>query len=175
MFVVEGGLYNFGLFDDNAGNIQLLFVLLAQTLFLPWVVGMDKLSTLIYLHTGEYVPTFFVLVIRIFCPIFATIIFIISVVNEWDIEGRLEKKWTQGHIWGARMIWIIPLLSILITAFMPLKNQKSFDELVFEQFGLRFKNETTFVQKLYMNRCEYEVENNETYKKCDFADQSKCK
>lgn len=44
MFVVEGGLYNFDLFDANAGHIQLLVILFIQTLFIPWIVGMNKMS-----------------------------------------------------------------------------------------------------------------------------------
>lgn len=127
MFIVEGGLYNFDLFDANAGHIQLLFCLLAQTFFLPWVVGLHKLSTLIELHTGETIPTFFVLIIRIFVPIFATFIFIVAFVNEWDTESREAKQWTSGHIWGARMIWIIPMVAVAITAFFPLKDQPDFD------------------------------------------------
>jgi SNF family Na+-dependent transporter len=52
MFVVEGGFHNFDLFDANAGHIQLLLVLVLQSILLPWIFGMHKLSTLIYLRTG---------------------------------------------------------------------------------------------------------------------------
>lgn len=52
MFIVEGGYWNFDLFDANAGHIQLLFVLFLQTLLLPWIFGMHKLSQLIYFRTG---------------------------------------------------------------------------------------------------------------------------
>lgn len=83
MFVVRGGFYNFDLFDANAGHIQLLLVLLLQAILLPWVFGMHKLSTLVYFRTGQYVPIFFVLVCRFFVPIFASIIMIIAVINEF--------------------------------------------------------------------------------------------
>lgn len=124
MFVVEGGFYNFDLFDANAGHIQLLLVLLLQTILLPWVFGMHKLSHLLYLRTGEYVPIFFVLVVRIFCPIFSFIIMIIAIVNEFgDTDSRFEKKWNQGHIWGARLIWLLPIIAMLALIFFPLAEQ----------------------------------------------------
>jgi hypothetical protein len=124
MFVVEGGYYNFDLFDANSGHIQLLLVLFLQSLLLPWVFGMHKLSTLIYLRTGQYVPIFYVLVIRIFVPIFSLIILIIAIVNEFaSTESREKKMWNQGHIWGARMIWLLPIVAMIILIFFPLKNQ----------------------------------------------------
>jgi hypothetical protein len=55
---------------------------------------MHKLSTLIYLRTGQYVPIFYVLVIRIFVPIFSVIILVIAIINEFaDTEGREKAGW----------------------------------------------------------------------------------
>ena len=124
MFVVRGGFYNFDLFDANAGHIQLLLVLLLQSILLPWVFGMHKLSTLVYFRTGQYVPIFFVLVCRFFVPIFASIIMVIAIINEFaDTNGRLVgKSWTQGHLWGARMIWMLPIIAMIVLIFVPVKH-----------------------------------------------------
>jgi len=142
MFVVEGGPHNFDMFDGNAGHIQLLLCLFAQTLFIPWVIGMDKMSQLIYWHTGEHVPKFYVLVIRVLCPLFTLFILIIGIINEFkDTDGRYnDKKYTTGILWGARMIWLIPLIILVILMFVPLKNQENFWDCVEKQYGVRFKH-----------------------------------
>ena len=116
---------------------------------------MHKLSTLIYLRTGQYVPIFYVLVIRIFVPIFSVIILVIAIINEFaDTTRREASNLTHGHIWGGRLIWILPLVAMVILMFVPLKGQKSFDELVAKQCGIRFDNsKMTICQKMYKNNC----------------------
>jgi hypothetical protein len=159
MFVVEGGLWNFDLFDANAGHIQLLVVLFLQTIFIPWVVGMHKMSQIMYFRNGEYVPIFYILVIRIFVPIFSIIITIIAIVNEFgDTDGRKAKGWNQGHIWGARLIWLLPLIIMVILMFVPLKGIKTFDELVAEQYGIKLDDSNlTQLQRIYAQKCEFTV------------------
>merc|ERR1712137_1365751 len=122
MFIVEGGVWNFDLFDSNAGFIQLLFVLICQSVFIPWMVGIEKLSTLIEIATGDKIPKFYIFVIRVIVPIFAVLMFILGVINETDTEKRLCQvdtstpelaestkgcmNWSSGHLWGARLIWL---------------------------------------------------------------------
>lgn len=175
MFCVEGGYWNFDLFDQNAGHIQLLVVLFLQTIFVPWVVGMHKMSTLIYLRTGQYVPIFYVLVIRIFCPIFSIIILIIAIVNEFsDTSGREASGWNQGIIWGARLIWIAPLVAMFVLMGFPLKGQDSFDELVLKQYGLRFDDsKMSFIQKVYSQRCDYIVVDQALFNSVEFKPANK--
>lgn len=153
MFVNEGGFWNFDLFDQNAGHIQLLVVLFLQTLFLPWIVGMHKMSTLVYMRTGSYVPYFYVVVIRIFVPIFAAIILVIAIINEFaDTSGREASGWNQGHIRGARMIWILPLVGMIVAMFFPLKGQESFNELLAKQYGIQFDDsKMKWWQKIFSN------------------------
>jgi len=151
MFIVKGGYWNFDLFDANAGHIQLLFVLFLQTLLLPWIFGMHKLSQLIYFRTGQYIPMFLILVVRIFVPIFSLIILIIAIINEFsDTESRENNGWSQGHIWGARMIWLLPLVAFVILIFVPLKDQVSIEDLIVEQYGIKFvDSDMKFFQKIY--------------------------
>lgn len=171
MFVVEGGAYNFDLFDANAGHIQLLLVLFIQTILLPWVFGMHKLSTLIYLRTGQYVPIFYVLVVRIFVPIFSLIILIIAIINEFgDLEGRVKAKWTQGHIWGARMIWLLPIIAMLVLIPFPRPDQPALNDLILQQYGIVFDDSNmTFLQKIWGNKCEYKIENQEVWNTIEFG------
>lgn len=159
MFVMQGGLYNFDLFDRNAGHIHLLVCLFLQAYFIPWHFGMHKISQLMYFRTGQYVPIPYVLIIKIFVMIFSIIIFFIAFINEWDDTSRLnDDKWTQGHIWGGRLIWILPLIAGAVLAFFPLKDQEHIDELVLKQYGIRFDDsKMTFLQKVYGNKCEYIV------------------
>merc|ERR1711935_462959 len=123
-------------------GIQLLFVLFLQTLLLPWIFGMHKLGTLIYLATDQKVPMFLVLVIRIFVPIFSFIILIISIINEFsDTTKRIEKGWNQGHIWGARIIWLTPLVFFVILMFVKVEGQEDIYDLIRNQFGIEFEDD----------------------------------
>jgi len=171
MFCVEGGAHNFDLFDANAGHIQLLLVLFMQTVLLPWVFGMHKLSTLIYLRTGQYVPIFYVLVCRIFCPIFSFIILIIAIVNEFgDTENRYKSGWTTGHVWGARMIWLLPIVAMLICIGFPLKGQMSITDLISAQYGITFDDsDLKWYEKVYSNRCSYKIDDPEIWKTIEFG------
>ena len=51
MFCAEGGLYQFNAFDDYVSSCQLLALLFIQSIFVPYVVGCDKFSELIYIRT----------------------------------------------------------------------------------------------------------------------------
>jgi len=146
---------------------------------------MDKMSQLIYWHTGEHVPKFYVLIIRVLCPLFILFILIVGIINEFaDTCGRVSctsdpeikkrneeiakiveenkagkkanpdtyvakdlpevlshgKNYTVGILWGARMIWLIPLVILVLLMFVPLKNQENFWECVEKQYGVRFKH-----------------------------------
>ena len=149
MFVSEGGLYNFNLFDQYAGSIQLLFCLLTELFCIPWIFGMHKLSVLMYIRTGQKIPVFIIFAIKTIIPVFILIVFVIGWVNEFDSDhwglkkGRVDAGWTFGHLWAGRLIWIIPLLAIPIgTAFLKMTNYEieSIDNLVETQFGIRFKD-----------------------------------
>jgi hypothetical protein len=132
---------------------------------------MHKLSTLIYLRTGQYVPIFYILVIRIFVPLFSTVILIIAIVNEFgDIESREKKMWTQGHIWGARMIWLLPIVAMLICMAFPLKDQVSAEELILKQYGIEFNDsEMKLLTKIWSNKCPYDIVDVEVYNTIEFG------
>lgn len=58
---------------------------------------MDVLSQLIYWHTGEFVPKFYVFVIRVICPLFILFILIVGIINEFaDTCGRIDCYPTEA-------------------------------------------------------------------------------
>jgi len=146
MFCMEGGIYNFNGFDDYCSSTQLLVCLFAQTLFIPYIFGIHKMSELIYIRTGQRIPKFFVLVIRTFVPLFGFIMLHFSYTGEFSLEKYTKvttgsAKWTAGHLWGFRMLIIIPAIMFVVAMFFPLKECKSIDEMVEEQYGITFDAE----------------------------------
>lgn len=94
MFVSDGGLWNFNYFDDYCSSVALLALLFAQTIFIPFVFGIDRLSVLVYVRTGEYIPKAYVFVLKTFVPIFGFIMLHFSYVNEFA-STRYDKVSTK--------------------------------------------------------------------------------
>lgn len=137
MFVTQAGYFNFLFFDRYCGTISLLFILVLQSVMIPWVYGIDKFATLIKIRTDETIPKPFILVIKILVPIFSFAIFIIALIAEFS-EGYPDT-YNGGHVAATKLIWIIPILIIIICALRPLEHQESFDMLVKYQYGIEFK------------------------------------
>lgn len=171
MFVMEGGIYNFNGFDDYCSSTQLLVCLFAQCLFVPYFFGIHKLSELIFIRTGQRIPKFFILVIRTFVPLFGFIMLHFSYTGEFSTDKYIAKttgsaKWTAGHLWGFRLLIIIPLIMWVVAMFFPLKECKSLDEYVEEQYGIRFKPEPEgfpMWKYLFLNQAEFEETNSDLY------------
>lgn len=143
MFCSEGGIYNFDMWDDNCTHIQLLFVFVAEVILIPWVWGVDRLSELIFLRTGDRIPRFYIFILKIFCPFFACLMLHFGYVIEWaSTEQRTEEwKYSEGMIWGARMLWFLPMCAFIISIFFPLKEIRPIEDHIMDQFGIVFENE----------------------------------
>jgi SNF family Na+-dependent transporter len=146
MFVNEGGLYTFLMFDDYSGGIQLLACVLCELAFIPWIFGMDKLSILMEARTGEKMPAFVKIFIKFVIPVFIFAVFILAWISEFSAdsaESRAEKGWTVGITWLGRMIWFLPLLFMIAGFFFPQAASGSPDvyDLIEEQYGIRFNKD----------------------------------
>ena len=168
MFIVQGGLHNFTLFDNNAGHIQLLVTLFFQSLFIPWFVGIEKLSVLVEIATGERIPKFMIFMIRLIVPLFSVLMLVFAIINEVDTADRTCtdpensscSHYSAGMLWASRLIWLGPIIVGAILCFFPLAKQKTFDQLVSEQYGITFSDkELTFLEKLTCNYREYTTHN----------------
>ena len=118
VFCIEGGLFVFDLFDGYSGNIQLLFCLMCELVFIGFLFGLDKLEILMILRTGERIPKFVKFFFKIIIPIFIFVIYVLGWVSEFQYKsGKMEPYpegmgWTRGILWAGRLLWILPMLLI---------------------------------------------------------------
>jgi len=113
MFCIQGGLYVFNLFDGYSGNIQLLFCLMCELVFIGFLFGLDNLETLMFLRTKERMPKFVKFFFKIIIPIFIFIVYVIGWIAEFQyVPGRVDARWTLGITWAGRLLWIVPMLLI---------------------------------------------------------------
>jgi SNF family Na+-dependent transporter len=166
MFVTEGGFHNFLMFDRHSGTVSLVFVLLLQTIMIPWIYGFDKFATLIKIRTDETVPKPMVFIIKTFVPLYSFVILIISLVEDIQAEYPEELGYNVGFVAGTKILWIFPILIILLGAAKPLAEQENFDDLVEHQYGIRFiPEDQSIMAKLTANSHSYNEINKETLKK----------
>jgi hypothetical protein len=139
LFCIEGGLYTFDLFDGYSGNIQLLFCLLCELAFIPWLFGLEKLGILMKIRTGEDIPGFITIFIKYVIPIFIGVVYVIAWMVEFQYnQGRWDNRWTTTITWFGRLLWILPLLIIPFGAFVyPIETDDIYD-LIEKQYGIRF-------------------------------------
>lgn len=78
MFCVQGGMWNFNLFDANCTHIQLLTTFFLESILVSWVYGQHKFSELIFIRTGDRIPKVLVCVMRTFVPVFAFIMLVFA-------------------------------------------------------------------------------------------------
>jgi len=160
MFVMEGGIHNFNNFDNYCSSIQLLACLFLQTIFIPFLFGIDKLSELVFIRTQQRIPKFFVFIIKTFVPVFGFIMLHFSYTGEFSMGTytartgyeKIDGKWvipdtytgprmTDGHLWGFRLLIIIPGLIAVVCMFIPLDGLKDIHVLIEEQYGIVFEEE----------------------------------
>lgn len=141
IFVLESGLYTFDLFDSYAANIALLTCLLCELALIPWVFGMDNLSILLKERTGEVMPKFVIFFVKFIIPIYITAIYILSWVKEFqkDSQPAEKMKWPYGFFWLGRVLFIVPMLTIVFGYFKRIETPDIYD-LVEAQFGMRLDN-----------------------------------
>lgn len=148
----------------------MLFLLILQTLFIPWFFGIDKLSALLTIRTEEKIPKFFVFVCKVFVPVFSVVIFIISLIDDFTDDFGTADGYTGFHYTFAKLIWVFPVLLVGVLAFKPLETQENFDELVIHQYGIRFKPTEKFsLKSLVCNSAEYDIVNQRTFDKRSYA------
>ena len=124
----------------------MLFCVLCELAFIPWIFGLEKLSVLMKIRTGEEMPKFVVFFIKYFIPVFIFIIFVISWINEFSTnEGRVKNGWTPGVTWLGRLIWIVPLLIIAVGWFKRIKTEEIYD-LIEKQYGIRFNPDGSYTE-----------------------------
>jgi len=146
MFIVNGGLYNFDLFDQYSGSIQLLFCVLVELYLIPWHFGLDKLSRLMEERTGEKLPKWTYFFIKFLIPAFIFLLFVLTWIAEFSQnDGREAAGWTAGHAWGGRMIMFIPLLIVALGAWKQCECTSIYDAIK-DQYGLEFNADGTITK-----------------------------
>lgn len=113
-------------------------------------------------------------------PIFSIVIFIISLVDEFNdwktcspeelaaatciMSGRQMDGWTTGTYIGALIIWLLPILIVFVLALFPLKTQENLDSLVEYQYGIKFKEcSKSKFEQIVCNEREYDICNQQVY------------
>ena len=131
------------MFDQYSGSIQLLFCVLVELWLIPWYFGLDKLSTLMEIRTGEKIPKWTYPFIKFIIPAFIFVLFILTWIAEFsNNDGRNAAGWTAGHAWGGRMIMFIPLLLVALGAWKQVKCDNIYDAIK-EQYGIEFNADGT--------------------------------
>lgn len=137
IFCLESGYYSFGTFDSYAAGIALLTCLLVELILIPWVFGMDKLNVLLNRRTGETIPKFVIVFVKYIIPVYIVIIYILSFVDEFSKDGDDERKEPYGFLWLARLLFIVPMLTILVGYFKRIETANVYD-LIESQYGIKF-------------------------------------
>jgi len=121
-FTNRAGFYTFGMFDGYACGVSLLYCLLMELIFFGWLFGIDKLSVLLEIRTGESIPVFVRWVVKVFIPIFTIIMIIINLIGEFSeatansrgqltAAGKPNSGYRPGFItFLGRLLFIIPIL-----------------------------------------------------------------
>ena len=117
IFCLESGYYTFDLFDSYAAKISLQTILLVELALIPWVFGMDKLNILLKERTGETIPKFVIIFVKYVIPVYVLAIYILSIVDEFKKDGADEKTMPYGFIWLGRLLFIVPMLTIVVGYF----------------------------------------------------------
>ena len=82
LFVTEGGIHIFELFDHYAAGLNFFVFMLMQTFVFSWVFGFDRLDAMARRYTGAGLPRYYRFSARYLCPILLIVILIISFVSE---------------------------------------------------------------------------------------------
>lgn len=135
-------------------------------MFLPYIIGAHVLSELIYIRTRTRIPKFYIFILKTFVPLFGFIMFHFSYTGEFSTDKYVssttgEAKMTSGHLWGFRMLIILPTLMFVVSIFFIPEDIRSWEECIEEQYGIKFINEpdTTVWTYLFKNDAAYEKTN----------------
>ena len=140
-FTNSAGFYTFGLFDTFACGVSLLFCLLMELIFFGWVFGIDKLSILLEERTGEVIPIFVRWVIKVFIPLFTTLMIILNLVSEFSAAKAKARNWEWWVTTLGRLLFIIPIGIGLFAGFIrKYSGTKSIYILIEEQYGIKFNH-----------------------------------
>lgn len=115
IFCLEQGIHIFELFDHYAVGLSLLFLELANTLILGWLVDMHKLDDLMFKSTGERFPKALFYVVRYGLVAVMSISFISAFIHEFSNPLELPV-WALVFGW---MLMLAPLVIALVGIFVP--------------------------------------------------------
>ena len=95
IFCTQSGYFIFELFNEYACGISLLFCLICELIFIPWVFGIEKLDILLQIKTGESIPNFVKNIIKFVLPIISVFMFILKLYTEFlpGASYPSKKKW----------------------------------------------------------------------------------
>jgi SNF family Na+-dependent transporter len=108
IFCLDSGYYYFAMFDTYACGISLFVVLIAECVFLGWFLGVDKLSKLMNLRTGETIPTYVQVCFKYVIPAFISAMLLFSVIAEFSTDRDLPFV----LLWAFRLLFIIPIVAV---------------------------------------------------------------
>jgi len=137
IFCLESGYYSFDLFNSYAAGIALFTCLLIELALIPWVFGMEKLNVLLNQRTGETIPKWVIIFVKFVIPIYITVVYILSFVDEFSKDGDDERTMPYGFVWLGRILFIVPMLTIAIGYKVRIPTANVYD-LVESQYGIKF-------------------------------------
>jgi len=103
----DAGFYWFTLLDHFAAGLNLLVLILVQTIFLGWFLDLDQIETRIIIK-GETIPWIYKISIKYISPAFITFLIILGFIDE--VKNPLEMPfWAQslGYILLFLPPWLI--------------------------------------------------------------------
>lgn len=142
IFVLESGLYTFALFDTYSCYISLFTCILIELALIPWVFGIDKLSTLLEARTGEVIPKFVRIFVKYLIPIYIFAIYIMAWVREFqkDAQSDEDNGMPYGFLWLGRLIMFAPMIAILVGLLVKFETP-DIHTLIEKQYGMSFNSD----------------------------------
>ena len=110
---------------------------MVELALIPWVFGMDKLNILLKERTGETIPKFVIIFVKFVIPIYILAIYILSFVDEFKKDGDDERTMNYGFIWLGRLLFIVPMLTIVVGYFKRIYSQDVY-ALIESPYGIKF-------------------------------------
>jgi len=137
MFVTNNGFWHFNIFNDYAAGLALIFVVVAETALICFVLGLDRLDALIFHSTGERLPNAVKFCIKFVSLPIMSFILILGFYNEFSSD-LMSPRWTQ--VMG-RSLALVPIGAAFLGLIWAPKTTP-IEQLVEEQFGKSFEQLT---------------------------------
>ncbi|KAK5966490.1 Sodium-dependent serotonin transporter [Trichostrongylus colubriformis] len=117
-----GGQYVIPFLDEYGVSLSVLFIVTCEMVAVCWFYGIDRFSNDIKTMLGFY-PGIYWRICWMLCPIFISIIFIMTVwqasLSPMQLPGYIFPKWSVGLGWFLRMLSVcsVPLFAIYMLSF----------------------------------------------------------